>query len=118
MTLQNGMQILHFARICARAVQEGSACAIDGARVFAVQGEDVMLPADRVIQIYVGQSFPPPADANDVASDFRAAVDHRLDDGVQPGNVAASREYAYTLLGHVRLLNLARTRTTMDRGAT
>jgi hypothetical protein len=98
MTLQNGRQILHFAWICARAVQEGSACAIDGARVFAVQGQDVMLPAGRVIQIDVRQSFPASANADYFTSDFRAAIDHRFDYRVQSGDIAASSEYAYALL--------------------
>jgi hypothetical protein len=82
-------------------VEECPARSIDGARVIAVQRQNVPRLAGQIIQIGVRQSFPSTADADDVASDFPAAVHHRLDDGVQTGNVAASSEYAYAFLGHV-----------------
>ena len=82
-------------------MQEGPARAIDGARVFAIQGQDVMFPAGRVIQVDVSQSFPAPTDPDHFASEFCPTVDHRFDHGVQSRDIAASREYAYALLCHL-----------------
>jgi hypothetical protein len=79
-------------------MQEGSAGTIDGARIFAVQGQDVMCLTSRIIQINVSQSFPAPTDPDHFASEFCPAVDHRFDHGVQSGDIAASSEYAYALL--------------------
>jgi hypothetical protein len=82
-------------------VQKGSARTIDGARVVVVQGQDVPRLARGIVQIDVGQTFPASPDANYFASDFRSAVDHRFDYGVQSRDVTATGEYAYALLCHV-----------------
>ena len=68
-------------------------------RVFSrFRGQNVTRLAGRVVQNDVCQAFPSAPDADDLAADLGAAIDHFLDDGVQAGNVAASREDANALL--------------------
>jgi hypothetical protein len=100
LSLQNRRQLSHLCRIRARGVQKGSARTIDGARVVVVQGQDVPRLARGIVEIDVGQTFPASPDANHFASDFRPAVDHRFDYGVQSGDVTATGEYAYALICH------------------
>src|ERR1019366_2022021 len=84
----------------ARAAQGRAARAIDGAGVLAVERLDIPRPAGRILQIDVRQSFPTPADANDLASDFSCPVNYRFNDRIQPRNVASSRENTNALGCH------------------
>src|SRR5579875_3304006 len=51
-------KFFHLRRIGARRMQNGSAEAVDGAGVFAVQGPDVMFDACRIVEVEMGQAFP------------------------------------------------------------
>ena len=73
-------------------MQERAARAIDGARVFTVEGKNVVRAAGRVVQINVRQAFPPAPDADDLAARVAGSINHCLDDGIQAGNVAATGE--------------------------
>ena len=89
-----------FDGIGARTVQIGAAGAVDGAGVLAIQRQHVARAARRILQVDVRQSFPAAADADHLAADFAAPVNHRLDDGIQSRNVAAAGEDADTLRSH------------------
>ena len=81
-------------------MQEGPAHAIDCGCVHgSTAGRNAWYLRDR--SHLREPPFPAAADADDVASELRAAIDHRLDDRVQFGNVATSRKYADTLVGHL-----------------
>ena len=67
----------HFARIGARRVQDGAAGAVDGARVVA--RERANIDGILVGVGHVGQSFPPLANADDLAAHFFRAIDDGLD---------------------------------------
>src|SRR5262249_39810482 len=71
-------------------VKNGAAAPIDGARVVAVERHDVARPAGRILGIEVRQRLPaaPQADHFDVV--FARAVGDRLDDRIEPGDVAAA----------------------------
>ena len=111
-------QLRHLRWVGARAVQVGAAGAVDGAGVLAVQRQDVAAAAGRVLQVDVGQAFPAAPDADHLPSDLTGPVDNRFDDRVQPGDVATASQDTDALRGHEYAPYLARTRTTMDRGAT
>ncbi len=66
----------------------------------AVERQDVTATAGWVIQVDVGQAFPPAADADDFAADLATAVDDALDNGIQSGHIAAAGEDTYTLCCH------------------
>ena len=90
LALEEVGQLPHLGRIGAAGMEERAAGAVDGARVGAIQGKDVVRPAQRVLQVHVGQAFPPAADAGDFNLHLAAAIDNTLDDRVQPGDVAPS----------------------------
>jgi hypothetical protein len=49
----------------------------------------------------VGKTFPAAPDADDLATDFAAAVNNRFDNRVQSRNIAAARENTDTLRRHI-----------------
>ena len=77
-----------------------AAGAVDRAGILAIQRQDVARAARRVLQVDVRQAFPAAADADHLAADLAAAIDHRFDDGIQTRDVAAARENADTLRCH------------------
>src|SRR5205823_2110826 len=89
-TRQNRGQLLHFGWVGARAVQIGAAGAVDGARVLAVQRQNVAHAAGGVFQVDVGQPLPSAADPDHLTADLASAVNHRFDYGIQTWNIAAT----------------------------
>src|SRR6185436_10315383 len=85
-------QFLHLGRIGARTVQVGSAGAIDGPGIFAIQRQHVAGAARRILKVDVGKAFPAAANTDHLAADFTSTVYHRLDHGIESRNVAATRE--------------------------
>ena len=73
-------QLAHLRRIGAAGVQQGAAGAVDGARVVAVQRQNIAFFAGRIVEIEMRQALPAAADADDLAIVLRAAIDHFLDD--------------------------------------
>ena len=89
-------QTLHFLRIGAARVQECAARAIYRSRGFGGELHDVARRARRVVEIDVGQTFPTAANTDDLPFVFGAAIHHALDNGIEAGHVAASRENSNT----------------------
>ena len=89
-------------RVGAGGVQEGAAGPVDSPGVLAVQRQHE-LRIETVLEVGVGKTHPAAADANDlVVAGSGSAVDHRLDDGVETGNVAAAGEDPDALPSHWR----------------
>src|SRR5262249_33311221 len=76
-------------RIGARAVQISAAGAVDGAGVIAVERQDVARAAGEVVQIDMREGLPAAAQADHLSADLARSIDHRLDDGIQTGNIAS-----------------------------
>ena len=96
-------QAIHFqpGRFGPRCMEKGAAGAIDRAGVGPVQVHEVFV-VKAGIKIGIRQTGPTAANADDpVAWLRRGPVDHRLDDGVQTGNVAAPCEDSNGFVGHV-----------------
>ena len=89
---------LHLERIRAGTVQPGAARAVDGACVLAVQRENVAADAGGIVEIDVRETFPAAPDAGDLPADLGAAVHHRLDYGIQTGDIAAARSVSRSSL--------------------
>jgi hypothetical protein len=80
-------------------VQHGAAGAIDGASIFTIEGTDVRIGAIR--GIHVGETFPSFANADYGAAEFRRAVDHGFDYGIEAGHVApAGQDGDLIFCGH------------------
>ena len=78
---------------------------VDGACVGAIQWQDVVLLAGRIVRIQVREAFPAAANTHNLAAVFRAPVDYFFDDRIQPGNVAAAGKNANTV-SHVLLCRI------------
>ena len=75
-------------------MQIGAAGAVDGARVVAIERQNVAAAAGDVVQVHVGQRLPAAAQADDFAADLARSIDHCLDDGIQTGDIAATGQNA------------------------
>jgi hypothetical protein len=141
---KSGRQFLHLGWICARAVQKGPACAIDRTGILAIQWQNVPPFASGIVQIDVGQSFPAPADpitshpisapryTTDLMTEFNPGTSpppvsmpmrfFAMNDSLLRISIKDQCRISVILLSH-RVRNgtpscFARTKTTMDRGAT
>src|ERR1700692_3819482 len=100
-------QLLHFGRIGAARVQHRGPATVDGAGVFTIQGDNVVGPAGRVLEVQVREGLPTTAEADDLDVVLTAAISHALDDRVEAGDVAAARENADASSHHAHLPRLA-----------
>src|SRR4029077_17512628 len=66
-SLAHGRQAFYFGRVGARAVQIGSARAVNRASILAVEGKNVTGTAGRIFQIDVCQAFPSSTDTDNLA---------------------------------------------------
>ena len=72
-------------------------------RVFSRSSGRMYRAAGGIVQINVRQSFPSAPDADDLAP-IAATIYHRLDDGIQSGNVAAAGKNPNAFFCHERSL--------------
>src|SRR5947208_731653 len=100
-------QLLHLGRVGAARVQHGAAAPIDGAGIFTVQGNNVVGPAGRILDVQVHEGLPATAETDDLDVVFAAAVSHALDDRVEAWDVTAASEDADAPFRHVTLLILS-----------
>ena len=98
--LQEVGKLLHFGRVGPTRVKERAARAIDCARILTCQGDREPFDALGIVEVDVCQPFPAAANAGNLMPVGRAAINNILDDGVQTGNIAASRQDADFLSSH------------------
>src|SRR5579883_3607215 len=84
-------------------MQNGSAIAVDSARVLARERKHILVLAFRLLEIEIRQPLPTPAYADHLATVFRGAIGDFFDDRVQSGNVASAGENADPLVCHGRV---------------
>src|SRR5664279_1887032 len=84
---------LHLARVRPGRVQPRAAGAIDRAGIGPIERHDVVR-IQAGARLHVGQAFPAAPDAHDLVAKLSCAIDDALDDGIEAGDVAASREDA------------------------
>ena len=93
-------QFLHLRRIGAARVQHGPAVPVDGARVLAVEGDNVAAPAVGIIEVQVGERLPAAAQPDDLDIVLAAAVDNGFYHRVEAGDVATAGEDTDAFLRH------------------
>ena len=96
-------QFLHLRRVGAARVQHRPAVPVDGARVRAVEGDNVAAPAVGIIEVQVCERLPAAAQPDDLDIVLAAAVDNGFYHRVEAGNVATTCEDADAFLRHDRL---------------
>src|SRR5262249_20811307 len=83
-------ELAHLRRVGATRMQHRAAAPVDGAGVGAVERDDVVRPALRVLEIDVGETLPAAPEPDHLEVVLAAAVGDALDHCVEAGHVAAA----------------------------
>ena len=73
-------------------MEECSARAIHSSGIDPVKRQNVPRLALIVIEVQVGERFPPPPQADNFAIDFASPIDNAFDRMIEAGDIAAARQ--------------------------